>query len=164
VAATITTVYLVTLALADLLGRRVAPAELFEGTGKVSVPGGEVELRLLRSALSAEAPGRPRPASADAQRAWLENIRATWPKRLQEQPYGRFHKTKAAMVEADVRIAKSLGLDADRAAAEMAYMWNKPLSVERDTRAGPGANRQQRGQVTRALKEELRKVVADGDD
>ena len=42
--------------------------------------------------------------------------------------------------------------------------WSKPrppLSVERDERAGAGANRQARGQVTRQLKEELRKVIAD---
>jgi hypothetical protein len=36
------------------------------------------------------------------------------------------------MVEADIRIGKSLGLDADRTAAEMTYLWGKPLSVVRD--------------------------------
>jgi hypothetical protein len=153
------------LALADLLDdRNVAPTDLFDGEGTVSVPGGEVELRLLRTALSTEPPRRPRPAGANAQRAWLENIRDTWPERLQRQSYGRFHKTKAAMVEADARVGKSLGLDADRTAAEMAWLWNKPLSVERDELAGTDANAQRRGQITRQLKEQLRKVVADGDD
>jgi hypothetical protein len=143
-----------------------------------------------------------------------------------------------AMVEADVRIGKSLGLDADRTAAEMAYLWVKPLSVVRDERAaqqhpmttvelirdtehggyvtadgrwrvfrdldatpakywwitGPGnplgarrfgvrslasakehiaeqleaeaveANRKRRGHITRELKAELQKVIADGHD
>jgi hypothetical protein len=39
------------------------------------------------------------------------------------------------MVEADVRIGKSLGLDRAMTARWMAHLWKHPLSVERDERA-----------------------------
>jgi hypothetical protein len=44
----------------------------------------------------------------------------------------------------------------------MADTWGHTLSVERDARA-PGANAQKRGQVTRQLRDELRKALGNGD-
>ena len=41
---------------------------------------------------------------------------------------------------------------------------NATFSNERDRRAGPDANRQKRGQVTRQLKAELQKAITDGND
>jgi hypothetical protein len=63
------------------------------------------------------------------------------------------------MREADVQIGRSLGLDPYRAAAEMAYLWGKPLSAVRDERCGPDASPQQRGRISRQLKAELEKVL-----
>jgi hypothetical protein len=44
----------------------------------------------------------------------------------------------------------------------MADKWKHTLSAERDERAGPDASAQKRGQITRQLREELRKALADG--
>jgi hypothetical protein len=152
VSPTVPTVYRLCLALSDLLGRPVTPAELFEGD------------RVLQSVVSAEPVRRPKPAGAEDIKAWLEHMQATWPDRLMQLASGKIRTTRAAMVEADLRIGKSLGLDPYRTAAEMFDLWKRPLSVERDARAGPDATKQQRGHITRQLKDELRKVVSDGDD
>ena len=157
-------IYPLVLALEDLLDRRVAPTELFEGTGTVKVAGREVELPLLRTVLSDKPPRRPEPDTSQLN-AWMEHIQATWPDRLLHQTgFLKIHWTKLAMTEADLRIGKSLGLDPLRTAGEMTYLWGHPLSAERDRRAGADANAQARGQISRQLKEELRKVIADGDD
>lgn len=62
------------------------------------------------------------------------------------------------------RIAASLEISADRLAAESQRLWNTTFSAERDRIAGPNANAQRKGQVTRQLKAELKKVITDGDD
>jgi hypothetical protein len=157
VSPTILTVYLLTLALADLLGRPVAPSELFAGSGPVSTPGGEIELRLLRTVLAGEAPRRPRPQTPGIDE-FIDKVK-TWPEPLQNAPSGPYRKTLAAMVEADIRAGKSLGLDRALTAAWMAYLWRKPLSAERDERAGARANAQARGQISRQLKAELAAVI-----
>jgi hypothetical protein len=164
VSPTLSTVYMLTLALADLLNEPVAPTDLFEGTGKVAMAGiGEVGLQMVRSTLSSEPPKRPRPDTS-AVNAWIENMQATWPDRLMDMAAGKIRKTSAAMREADVRIGKSLGLDRYRTAAEMAYRWGKPLSVVRDEHFGSDASPQQRGRISRELKAELEKQVLDGND
>jgi hypothetical protein len=158
VSPTIPTVYMLTLALRDLLGREVVPAELFDGAGKVRVGSGDVQLHLLRSVLSGEPPKRPKPDTS-AVTAWINDMHATWPDRLMDLAAGKIRKTSAAMREADIKIGKSLGLDEYRTAAEMAYLWGKPLSAVRDEIAGADANAQRRGQVSRQLKAELVKVI-----
>lgn len=90
---------------------------------------------LLQSVASTQPVRRPRPANADATRAWVEQNFAALPKRLQNAPRGPYRKTLSAMVEADTRIGKSLGLDREMTARWMAFVWGKPLSVVRDERA-----------------------------
>jgi hypothetical protein len=158
VSPTIPTVYLLTLALGDLLGRPVAPSELFAGSGPVSTPGGEIELRLLRAVLADEAPKRPRPHAPGIDE-FIDKFHKTWPEPLKNAPSGPYRKTLAAMVEADLRVGKSLGLDRALTAAWMAYLWRKPLSAERDRRAGARANAQKRGQISRQLKSELTAAI-----
>jgi hypothetical protein len=155
--------YPLVLALEDLLDRRVRPTELFNGSGTVTVGRLEIELRLLRTLLSDGPVKRPKPDVSELN-SWMDRVEVTWPDRLLKAPYGPFHDTKTAMTESDLRIGKGLGWDADRTAAEMAYLWGHPLSVERDNRAASGANAQARGQISRQLKDELRKVITDGDD
>ena len=122
-----------------------------------------MQLHLLRSVLSSEPPKRPKPDTSAVTR-WINDMHATWPDRLMDLAGGKIRKTSAAMREADVKIGKGLGLDAYRTAAEMAYLWGKPLSAVRDEIAGVDANAQRRGQVSRQLKAELAKVIDDGDD
>jgi transcriptional regulator with XRE-family HTH domain len=62
------------------------------------------------------------------------------------------------------RLASRLGISRDRLAAVSFRLWKKPFSQERDRIAGPDANRQKRGQVSRALRAELEKAMADGND
>jgi hypothetical protein len=56
-----------------------------------------------------------------------------------------------------------LGLHGESFAALSAYLWGRTLSAERDRRAGAGANKQDRGRITRRLKAEM-KAVLDGKD
>ena len=163
VSPTVPTVYMLVLALKDLLGRDVSPAELFEGRGKVAMPGGDIELHMLRSMLSDQPPQRPKPNTSEIT-DWIKDMQATWPKRLMDLPAARIHQTSAEMREADLRVGKSFGLDTYRTAAEMAYLWGKPLSAVRDEQAGPNAKAQRRGQISRQLKAELEKIVRNGDD
>jgi hypothetical protein len=61
--------------------------------------------------------------------------------------------------EADERICKSLGVEPNVGIAAMAKLWGKTFVAYRDELAGPGANAQQRGQVSRKLKAELREAM-----
>jgi hypothetical protein len=65
--------------------------------------------------------------------------------------------------EADERICKAIGVDREIGAAAMAKLWKWTFVVERDRRAGPDANAQRRGRITRQLKAELQEVISDGD-
>jgi transcriptional regulator with XRE-family HTH domain len=62
------------------------------------------------------------------------------------------------------RLAARLGISRDWLAAVSFRLWKKPFSQERDMIAGTDANKQKRGQATRALQAKLEKALADGDD
>ena len=62
------------------------------------------------------------------------------------------------------RLAARLGISRDELAALSLRLWRKPFSQERDRLAGPDANKQKRGQVSRTLRAELEKAIADGHD
>jgi len=66
--------------------------------------------------------------------------------------------------EAEKRIAKGLGIGSDRMVQESTYLWGDSFSAERDRRAGPDANAQKRGRVSRELKAELRESLNRGRD
>src|SRR5271166_4488626 len=55
---------------------------------------------------------------------------------------------------------KRLGVAPETAAYSMGRLWGQPFSDERDYRAGPDANAQRRGQISRALQNELRERMA----
>jgi transcriptional regulator with XRE-family HTH domain len=65
---------------------------------------------------------------------------------------------------AEQRLAQRLGITGDHLAVLSSRLWKKTFSEERDHRAGSDANRQKRGQVSRALQRELEKAITDGDD
>ena len=54
------------------------------------------------------------------------------------------------------RLAKRLGVPMDQLVGASARLWGRSFGDERDRRAGDGAKAQKRGQVSRALQEELR--------
>jgi hypothetical protein len=66
------------------------------------------------------------------------------------------------------RLAKRLGISHDLLAAFSWQLWRRSFSDERDERAGPDANAQTRGRISRILQTELRtqleKAATDGDD
>ena len=67
--------------------------------------------------------------------------------------------------EADFRLCKSLGITPEDGLATMVELWGEhTFTTERDRRAGPDANAQRKGQVSRQLKAELKKALADGND
>jgi transcriptional regulator with XRE-family HTH domain len=62
------------------------------------------------------------------------------------------------------RLAQRLRISAARLATESFRLWQNTFSEERDRRAGPGANQQKRGRVSRELRAQLEEEIADGDD
>jgi transcriptional regulator with XRE-family HTH domain len=65
---------------------------------------------------------------------------------------GKVHSSQGA---ADHRMSKALNIAPMTLARVTATLWNRSFSEERDRRAGPSANAQKRGQVSRALQSEL---------
>jgi hypothetical protein len=66
--------------------------------------------------------------------------------------------------ESDARMCKNIGVDQVLGAAAMAALWRRTFTAERDNRAGPDANAQSRGQISRQLKADLQEVINDGND
>lgn len=66
--------------------------------------------------------------------------------------------------ETEERVAKSLGFPLLQLSFESARLWGDSFSAERDQRAGPDANAQKRGRVSRELKAELRASISRGRD
>jgi hypothetical protein len=62
------------------------------------------------------------------------------------------------------RIASGLGISTDQLCDVSLRLWKTTFSAERDRIAGPDANAQRKGQVTRQLKAELVKAITDGND
>jgi transcriptional regulator with XRE-family HTH domain len=62
------------------------------------------------------------------------------------------------------RVAAGLGISTDQLCDVSLRLWNTTFSAERDRIAGPDANAQRKGQVTRQLKAQLEKALTDGDD
>jgi hypothetical protein len=60
------------------------------------------------------------------------------------------------------RMAQRLKISRAQLADVSFRLWRSTFSEERDRRAGPDANQQKRGHVSRALQAELEKVLGDG--
>lgn len=63
----------------------------------------------------------------------------------------------------DERVAAGLGISADQLCDVALRLWNTTFSAQRDRIAGPDANAQRKGRITRQLKAELERALADGD-
>ncbi|MCV6968987.1 helix-turn-helix domain-containing protein [Mycobacterium bohemicum] len=62
------------------------------------------------------------------------------------------------------RLAQRLGISRERLADISYRLWNGTFSEVRDHRAGPDANQQKKGRISRELRTELEKALADGND
>lgn len=62
------------------------------------------------------------------------------------------------------RLARRLGVDLARLSDVSYLLWQKTFSEERDRRAGPDANQQKKGRVSREMRTELQKALSDGDN
>ncbi|OBG76248.1 MULTISPECIES: transcriptional regulator [unclassified Mycobacterium] len=63
----------------------------------------------------------------------------------------------------EYRLAKQLKMSDKELAAHSFALWRSTFSEERDRRAGSDANRQKKGRVSRELRVELERALADGD-
>ncbi len=93
----------------------------------------------------------------------LTEARKSWPARLQRVRVGLMRQLRRDYGEPEQLLERDLGLDRDRLIAEMAALWGKSYSAQRDELAGPGANAQKKGRVARQLKAELRAML-DGEN
>lgn len=65
---------------------------------------------------------------------------------------------------AEDRLAKALGVTSARLEELSLRLWDVTFSEERDRRAGDDANQQKRGRISRELRAEIEKALADGHD
>jgi transcriptional regulator with XRE-family HTH domain len=158
-------------ALGEAIGRPVSLAELVTGKGQVQI---NDKLSFDKSALRAALSGgtvyahtSPLPPAALLRKYEIVHgptSTAHWPKRLRAiKPHLRWAVLRD-FSESDARMCKNIGVDQVLGAAAMAALWRRTFTAERDHRAGPDANAQRRGQISRQLKAELQKVIKDGND
>jgi hypothetical protein len=165
VSPTVTTLYVLARAFSSLLERPITIADLLDGEGLVSLGDSEIRLSELRSALDGRAVVDSSGSQAvAAQMQAYEAKMSTWPERLQSMDSGRLRRTTSTWHESDERAVASLGVERSRAVAEIAYLWGQSLSAQRDAVAGPDANQQRRGRVSRELMEQLKESMTDGND
>lgn len=72
--------------------------------------------------------------------------------------------TEARSGLTEQRLAKDLGVSPGRLANLSLQLWGGTFSEQRDHRAGAHANPQKKGRITRELRAELEKAMADGND
>jgi hypothetical protein len=152
-APSLATLFAVTAALSDVIGRPVRQAELFAGEGEVAINDRlTVPLSVLRAALTGGPVHFVEPVHFAGTGTLTAGVVAV----------------QGTLRESDMRMCKSIGVDLGIGVAAMVKLWGRPFSAERDHRAEPGANAQRKGQISRALKTELRaelqKVANDGDN
>jgi hypothetical protein len=178
VPAKIEILYTVALALTIRRDNPVTLADLLAGDGEVSINDElSVPLSVLRDAVS----GKPVTVGETEASQQLGKV-------LQDAAgaaYARSHPEEVGQLatlfsevtrervvpallaefgEADMRVCKKLGVDREAAAFAMFKLWGHTFSHQRDRVAGPDANAQHRGNVSRQLQAELQEALADGND
>jgi transcriptional regulator with XRE-family HTH domain len=163
VAPTLTTLVALCLALADLKCADATLPELVTNPRAVeineSLALSSADLRNVLSGRPAEKPKQRKPSQDD--------IEITDP-RVREVVDRSNSSIRAWAASLSVRISsgateervrKSLGITSDDLAALSQALWKRSFAQERDRRAGPGANAQKRGQISRVMLSELRKAL-----
>ena len=64
----------------------------------------------------------------------------------------------------EYRLATRLGISRDQLASMSFRLWQKTFSERRDQLAGADANAQKRGRISRELRAQLEKALADGNN
>lgn len=168
VAPTLPTMVAVALVFSELRGRPVTLCDLVRGdeniavTTRITVTGDELRSYLSGDAVTAADQYR-REVGAALGAAISGEYRENWPARLKRVSKGATMRMLGQIGEPEERLARELGIDRTRLAAEMLALWGQSFSTKRDELAGADANAQKKGRVARALKAEL-KAVLDGDD
>ncbi|MFA1705514.1 hypothetical protein ACDT10_21690 [Mycobacterium intracellulare] len=161
VSPTLPTLAALALALSDVRGAKIALGDLIESDETIALT---TALKISSDQLRRFLAGGDMfefalPSPSDA----IAELRDQWPVRLHGVPAGALMRLLGDFGEPEERLARDLGLDRERLAAEMAALWRRSYHAERDRRAGVDANAQKKGRVARELKAELRTVL-DGDD
>lgn len=168
VSPTLPTLIVLALIFSELLGRPVTLSDLVRGDENIAVaPRISLTSDELRGYLSGDAVTAAdqyrREASAALQSVTSGDYRKHWPARLKSVSTPATMRMLGQIGEPEERLARELGIDHTRLAAEMLALWGKSFSARRDWLAGAEANAQKKGRVARALKADL-KAVLDGDD
>ena len=158
-------------ALGDVIGRPVSLAELVTGEGQVHINDKlSLDKSALRAALSGgsvNAHAKPMPLETLLTRGLellTELSTVDWPNRLRAVNPDLRRDVLLDFNESDARMCKNIGVDQVLGAAAMAAVWRRTFTADRDHRAGPDANAQRRGQISRQLKADLQEVINDGND
>ena len=179
VAPSLPTLLAAAAALSHVIGRPVSLADLFAGKERVQINDSlSLDTSALRAILSGEqvltklAPLKMPTLSAEEERRLRERSRELTDAVLMDILNDTILTSLAApelrrevlrdFSESDVRMCKSLGVQRELGAAAMAALWGRTFTAERNHRAGPAANAQKRGQVSRQLKAELQGALHDG--
>ena len=159
-APTISTVFAVVLALQMAVrdSRNVTLADLLAGDGFVALTD---SIDISASVLAGVCRGQAFRLQPDM---WHPKIRHTTREDVNALIRGDVATLLARSGLAEQRLAHRLGISRARLAATSFRLWQSTFSEERDRRAGPHGNQQKRGQVSRALRAELEKALADGND
>jgi len=171
VSPTLPTLFVLAQALHVVTGQSVSLADLVRADGlirindKLEVKAGKLVESVSESPVDltlGDLPGGVARA-VDAVRKMTAEL-SELPDYLQDMPVTDARETMDNTGEAEARIAKGLGISALRMRWESAYLWKNSFSAERDRRAGPDANAQKRGRVSRELKAELRASISRGNN
>ena len=153
------TVLAVVLALQNATGKDVTLAELVAGDGYVALTGG-IDVKV--TALADVCRGGP---ARLPNGSWRAKTRSASAAEIQALAGGDVGKVLGRSGIAEVRAAQRLGVSPARLAAVSAVLWGgRTFSEERNRRAGPDANSQNRGQVSRTMQAELERAISDGND
>jgi transcriptional regulator with XRE-family HTH domain len=148
VAPSVPTIYAVALALHHVTEQPVTLGDLFAGSGDVRL---NDKLTVDVSALADAMTGQP--VVEGGVQDFLRNLE------------GAVSRRKLASLlaeecrESDTAMLRGIGVTPQRGVAAMAELWGRTFSAERDRRAGPDANAQRKGQVSRQLKTELESLL-----
>jgi len=161
-ASTLSTLLVVVMALSHTTGHEVRLADLFVGNGQVQLTDKRViPLSDLRAVLSGKAATTTVTVTP---RGTVEATGIELPRWARDVEDVTVHNVVLDFSETDARMCKNVGVGPRIGAAAMAKLWGRTFRAERNELAGPDANAQRRGQISRRLKADLKKVISDGND
>lgn len=155
------TLLVVAAALGTVIGRPVELADLFAGSGDVAITDVvTIKRAVLRATLAGQAVKLPLPKGVESVALTLRiPSNRVIPKGVRGVDPDVLHRVLGELRESDVRMCQRIGVEPYWGAAAMAKLWGRTFVAERNQRAGPGANPQRRGQISRQLKAELQELM-----